>query len=125
MPVQTVQDLFKGLQLVFGIILPERVHGVVDKARGVAVVLVKPLADRDAALALVVLRDRFAGVPFRHKVVDLVGGVRLGYAERFGKLRDRRAAEQIDHVHGVGLRSGERAGLLPDASEHRPVCHQA
>jgi hypothetical protein len=43
-------------------------------------------------------------VALRSKLIDLIGRVRLGNADGFGKLGDRRASEQMNDIRGKGFR---------------------
>ena len=67
---------------------------------------------------------RFADIALLDQVIHLIGGVWLRDADAVGKLLDGGAAEQIDHIHGIGLRGAEAAVPLPQETEQALVAQQ-
>ena len=59
------------------------------------------------------------------EAVDLVGRVRLGNADGFGKLGDRRASEQMNDIRGKGFRRAETAWLFPHGGKQLLIAEQA
>ena len=67
---------------------------------------------------------RLADIALLDQVVHLIGGVWLGDADAVGKLLDGGAAEQIDHIHGIGLRGAETAVPLPQETKQALIAQQ-
>ena len=64
-------------------------------------------------------------VALRSKLIDLIGRVRLGNADGFGKLGDRRASKQMNDIRGKGFRRAETAWLFPHGGKQLLIAEQA